>query len=127
MPNYGHDYVLLWAVEIFREEAREVARTFNAVELERAGTHLLEEAMTGPQPLRDMQTLLPKSAWTDNHYDSIKAFLNQLADDADLLPKERRRYWIQRHTTQASPEDLTLSFPDLRREWLQVVTKMGLS
>lgn len=123
MPTYGPDYVLRWPVDIFVREARAIARIHNAGKLKDAARRLLDEVMSGPQPLRDLDELVPAGAWASSNYDAIKTFLNRLADDADDLPKQRRQYWAQRHRRE-SPANLELTMPDLRREWLQVVTEM---
>jgi hypothetical protein len=124
MKTYGHDYMLLWPAEIFSAEARSIAKYFNLGDIADAGTRLLEEALSGPQPVRDFGACVPRNrGWTSENYDQAKLFLSQLAADAATFPTHRRRYWAVRGNKE-DQQHQELSPSALRTAWLEVVTDM---
>jgi hypothetical protein len=124
MPTYGHDYTLRWPYEIFSSEARSIASYFNLQQVAHAATRLLEEALSGPQPVRDLQVYLPpQRGWTGESYREAKSFLVRLSDEAQEFTTERRRYWARRRDGEGGPE-LELLLNELRYAWLEVVAEM---
>lgn len=123
MADYGPGYRLLWPVDVFQAEARDIAAAIDAPDIHSQAALLIEEVFAGAAPVRDFAAVSPVPGWAADLLSErgTPEFLRQLAQDASQFPTAPRRYWRQRQ--QPAPIPAVLTIQQVQAEWLQLVAE----